>query len=63
MGIFNINVQYLPISNQSKVLHGSSLEIRNGDHVHLWQRILDLEEVLEEFNNLWPNIQCIFGRV
>jgi hypothetical protein len=49
------------IGNKTPVLHGTSREVGNSDHVHLWQRILDVECLFVEFEGLGSNVEGEVG--
>lgn len=59
--MIHINREYIPVGDESPVLHGTSGEVRQGDHVDLGQRELDLEEVLEVLEDLGSDLETVRG--
>mmetsp|Transcript_59990 Transcript_59990/g.121809 ORF Transcript_59990/g.121809 Transcript_59990/m.121809 type:complete len:360 (+) Transcript_59990:447-1526(+) len=47
-GAFIAKERDLPIGHQAPVFHGASREIRDCNHVHLWQRIRNTKELVVE---------------
>lgn len=61
--IMRINSRCVPVSYQSPVFHSAGGKVWKRHHVHLWQGELDLEIVLEVFQDLWADLQAVLGLI
>mmetsp|Transcript_88145 Transcript_88145/g.247956 ORF Transcript_88145/g.247956 Transcript_88145/m.247956 type:complete len:470 (-) Transcript_88145:295-1704(-) len=51
--------RHLPVGNEAPILHGARREVRNGDHVHLRERVWHPEEAVVELQGPDTAVQSV----
>ena len=64
VGVFRVQEQVdRSVGDQTKVLHGTSREVVDGNHVQLGQWVRDIEFLVEELERLSGNVSRVLSQV